>query len=41
MSITEQGRKGEAMAREFLKSLGVDNLFQADWLAIKNNGSVK
>ena len=37
MSITEQGRKGEAMARDFLKSLGVNNLFQADWMAMKDN----
>lgn len=36
MSITEQGRIGEEMAREVLIKMGW-TIFQADWLAIKNN----
>lgn len=36
MSITEIGRQGEKLAREILLTMGVDSIFQADWLVQKN-----
>jgi hypothetical protein len=37
MSITEQGLQGEKMARIILKDKWkVDNIFQADWMVLKN-----
>lgn len=35
MSITEQGRKGEMLARKFLWRQKIDNLFQPDWMVVK------
>lgn len=37
MSITEQGIKGEKLAREFLLTMDIDNLFQADWIVRKQD----
>jgi hypothetical protein len=38
MSITAIGRKGEILAREILlKIFKSDNIFQADWIAMKDN----
>jgi len=38
MSITEQGLVGEKMARVILKDkFKVDNIFQADWLILKDS----
>ena len=36
MSITEQGRKGEMLARQFLWYQKIDNLFQPDWMFVRN-----
>ena len=35
MSITEIGREGEKLARLILKSLGCEDIFQADWIVKK------
>lgn len=36
MSITEMGKKGEQLARLFIKRKGFYNLMQLDWVAEKN-----
>lgn len=37
MNIVEIGREGENLARDFIKKLGCDEIFQADWM-IKVDG---
>lgn len=36
MSIAEQGRQGEALARTILKNEGFDVVLQADWVVTRN-----
>lgn len=41
MSITDDGRKAEALARELLNNAGYANMFQPDWIVpSKTNGYV-